>query len=513
MTCCRKLDKRRRVESLARGLLERDPRNPALWVALGEATREAAHLWKAWELSNHKSASPMRALARLALERKNYKEVVRYFDEAVRINPVFGGDWFTLGYASLKLRLWARSGEAFTRVCQIDPEDAFAWNNLASIMLQENKPRLAFNAMSQALRNNRRDWRMWWNYFHIGTHLKEVFETTNTLNIILDIGKRHVILDNDVMKMFVSHTIAYLKGEIHGSGAAEAGNDGDAMQEDAVRFKSAGGGSLASMRSDIAHTPVVLEGRTHGEPTDDDDGDAGVGVDLAPLGMDSADVEAWDGGSAQRARDDDNAAAQAEIRRRHEKRVRDLFARLLENFVSDPDLYGCTARLFRYLDGPSAGYYYRVKELRACRQKHHWERDDKLFRRTVKSLEGMVDDALAMAGDPRDASPALGAQAPSTNPEPVESGNSINPSSAVADESCMGETASRPTGGEPSGTAETWASTRKSAMDTLEETLQNIRVVLSSTEEYMEFTEGFAHLRTLAVRVKNALQQMRPPGL
>uniref|UniRef100_A0A0A9XAL1 Uncharacterized protein n=1 Tax=Lygus hesperus TaxID=30085 RepID=A0A0A9XAL1_LYGHE len=99
----------------------------------------------------------MRALATLALEREHYDAVMRYFDKAVAINPLFGGDWFSLGFAALKLQRYARGCEAFTRVCQIDPNDAFGWNNLGSLLLREGQTRPAFNALSQALRHNRRD--------------------------------------------------------------------------------------------------------------------------------------------------------------------------------------------------------------------------------------------------------------------------------------------------------------------------------------------------------------------
>ncbi|CCW65695.1 unnamed protein product [Phytomonas sp. EM1] len=512
--CCKKLDKRRRVESLVRELLEKDPQNPVLWVALGEATRDDAHLWKAWELSQHKMASPMRALARLALERKNYEDVVRYFDEAVRINPVFGGDWFTLGYASLKLRLWGRSGEAFTRVCQIDPEDAFAWNNLASIMLRENKPRLAFNAMSQALRNNRRDWRMWLNYFHIGTQLKEVLETTNALGIVLEIGKRSVSLDSDVMDMFVDNTIAYLKGDIPGAPAEIAG-EGEEMQPDAVRFKSITNTSMTSIQADIAHVPIRVDDFTVDGSSGElaGEGDAAACASLLPLGLDSEDMEAWKWSSAKGLQDEDNAVVQAEIRKRHEKRVRDLFARLLDNFVSDPDLYSCTARLFRYLDGPSAAHHYRVKELRACRQKDQWERSDKLFQRTVRCLEGMVDDVVAMVEVKSEAPQASVTREPATDPERVESGDSVDHRVFVTAESPIDDMALRPIRQDSSGVSEGEASSRKSAIHALEETLQNIRAVLSSTEEYMESTEGYARLRGLAGRVRAVLEAVKSPTL
>ncbi|RNF20923.1 tetratricopeptide repeat domain 27 [Trypanosoma conorhini] len=365
--CCKALDKRKRAESLARELLETDPCNPLLWVALGEATREVSHLWKAWELSNHRSAAPMRALARLALEREEYSKVVEYFDEAVRLNPVFGGDWFSLGYAAMRLEQWDRSGEAFTRVCQIQPNDAYAWNNLASVLLRDGRLRPAFNAMSQALRNNRRDWRMWQNYFSIGCELKEVTETTNALNVLLEIAKRNTRLERESLNRFVDNAIAYMEGRI------------PASSRDHVEA------------AEVSHASVALV---------DDDGAAEAEqhvCDLVPLGSELDMPEAFLGSGNSAA-----AAAEAErvhagIVDRYKQRMRDTFKRITDLFVTDPDIYACGAKLLRYMDGPLRAYEMRLKELRCCQQKDQWERDETRFARTCECLHELAADALAAA--------------------------------------------------------------------------------------------------------------------
>lgn len=376
--CCKKLDKRKRAESLALELIETDPQNPMLWVALGEATRRDEHLWKAWDLADHKMAAPMRALARLALDRERYEDVVKFFDEAVRINPIFGGDWFSLGFACLKMKDWGRGGEAFTRVCQMDPNDAYAWNNLGSIMLRDNKKRPAFNALSQALRQNRRDWRMWQNYFCIGCELREVTETSNALNIALQIAKRQLVLDRASLELFVDNTIAYLRGEILGM-SSEAADSADVQESDHVRYRQ------VSMRENdncisadaIKHRPV--EG--------DDDGEEQEFSDLAPLG--AVEVEG-PFANAPRNTDEKNRIASI-IRLRHRHRTRALFLKIMDIFVNDPDIYYCAAKLFGFLDGPLAGYAYKVKELCVCHQKDQWEQQDSLFHRTVEALETTFD--------------------------------------------------------------------------------------------------------------------------
>ncbi|KAK7196224.1 Tetratricopeptide repeat [Novymonas esmeraldas] len=471
--CCKKLDKRRRCESLARELIEKDPLNPMLWVALGEATRDDAHLWKAWELCGHKMAAPMRALARLALDREHYDKVVEYFDAAVRINPVFGGDWFALGYAALRLQRLSRSGEAFTRVCQIDPSDAFGWNNLASVMLRERKLRPAFNAMSQAIRNNRRDWRMWQNYFRIGCELKEVTETTNALSIALDIAKRQIQLERGTLELFVANTIAYLKGEIPGT-SVDAAADADTHAHRSL-------GTLPD-ENDIRHAPVahtIAAGAAAG------DGEEEM-ADLVPLGADVdllPDAAAAAAAAVGMTAEAEAAAAEREavldgVHRRHADRVRALFARIVELFVSDPDIYSCAATLMRFLDGPIASFRYRQKELRACEQKDQWCREETLFSRTVECLQAMEADLFDAFAEAQEAG-AAGAS------EPAHTGAASPP------------------------TLVTGEALQQAVLHGFKETHANIKGALDAAEEHMAEHAAYAQLRELATRVRRGVQEAK----
>ncbi|EKF28656.1 hypothetical protein MOQ_007593 [Trypanosoma cruzi marinkellei] len=363
--CCKALDKRKRAESLARDLLETDPCNPFLWVALGEATREASHLWKAWDLSNHRSAAPMRALAKLALEREEYSKVVEYFDEAVRLNPVFGGDWFSLGYAAMRLEQWGRSGEAFTRVCQIQPNDAYAWNNLASVLLRDGRLRPAFNAMSQALRNNRRDWRMWQNYFSIGCELKEVTETTNALNVLLEIAKRNTQLERESLHRFVDNAIAYMEGRI------------PASSKDQMEGVEESYSSVALVEDDEEQTMC----------------------NIVPIASDVEMPEAFLESDRRAASVKEAKGVREGIVERYKQRMRETFKRITNLFVTDPDIYACGAKLLRYMDGPLRAYEMRLKELRCCQQKDQWERDEARFARTCECLRDMTADVLAALDD------------------------------------------------------------------------------------------------------------------
>ncbi|KAH8620559.1 hypothetical protein ERJ75_000064800 [Trypanosoma vivax] len=465
--CCKVLDKRKRAESLARELIETDPCNPLLWVALGEATRDATHLMKAWDLSGHRSACPMRALARLALEREEYERVVEYFDEAVRLNPVFGGDWFALGYAAMHLKRWERSGEAFTRVCQIQPNDAYGWNNLASVLLQTGRLRPAFNAMSQALRNNRRDWRMWQNYFAIGCELKEVTETTNALNVLLDIAQRNVKLDRGSLNRFVDNSIAYMEGRI------PASSRDDQQKVDAEEDKrNNNNGHLSVMHSSMTSVGEASENVPSGCNPIANTEELEMGG-IVPLCSDIELPETFSSSTSPEATAEAERA-RAKIVERYKERMRHTFQRITELFVMDPDIYACAAKLLSYMDGPLAAYEMRRKELRCCQQKDQWERDADRFARTCECLDNMAMDALAAL--------AKGEGEGKSSQEQVQ----------------------------PDVGQEEPLSLRERVITALGDTLENVTSVIVAAEEYMEASEEYKKLRgELLPRVRSGLEEAK----
>jgi tetratricopeptide (TPR) repeat protein len=359
--CCKQLDRRRKAESLARALLAKDPQNPLLHVALGDATRDEAHLWKAWELCGGKMAAPMRSLATLANERQEWAKVVEYFDKAVAINPLFGGDWFTLGFAALKLSLFERACEAFTRVCQIDPDHAYAWSNLGYVLLQRKMSRPAFNAMSQALRNQRNNWQMWDNYWAVGVDLLEVSEAAHALTTAVGIAGRSFQMNRVVMLEFTAMVLRYIKGEIR-------------MTDNVADSDSAAGGIAPFATAAAAF---------------DDDGDEFAA--LAPL---FGDVALEEPSSAAAEREAAAGAADEAARTRFVERTRALFDTMLGLYVSEMVLYECAAMFFGHLDGPRAAYEYRVKQVREA-QLPLWERDDAKFKGVVAALTSMAGDAMA----------------------------------------------------------------------------------------------------------------------
>ncbi|CAD2221623.1 hypothetical protein, conserved [Angomonas deanei] len=159
-----------------------------------------------------------------------------------------------------------------------------------------------------------------------------------------------------------------------------------------------------------------------------------------------------------------NEEARQATRQRHRERVQALFTRLLDTFVTDPDLYHCAATLFFYLDGPLESYRYRQKELRACQQKEHWERDETKFKRTVECLESLFHDAT-------EASELLKERLLS-NDHPSEED-------------------------------------QKHVLEALVQLQSNVKAVLEASEEHMGQTASYEGVRDLAKRVRDAVREAK----
>ena len=211
--CSLRLERRNSVELLARRALEKGCESVDILVALGIATHDETSLSKAWKQSNFSHAGAARALARHHLSHKDFEQAIEYFDECIRLNPSFGGDWFVLGYAALRLSDWSRAAEAFTRVCQMEPENGWGWNNLSMTLMTMKKFRPAYHALSQAVKFNEQSWQVWENFFTVSVKLKETDSALRGLRKLVDLGGRQAELDDTTLSDFGNHVYELLSRE------------------------------------------------------------------------------------------------------------------------------------------------------------------------------------------------------------------------------------------------------------------------------------------------------------
>eukprot|EP00667_Euglena_gracilis_P003309 EG_transcript_3318 len=203
VTCCLRQGNAKRAEKVARDLLEKEPDNPLHWCALAEATSSKEHYLTAWEKSNHKLAAPMRGLAQLCVEKEDWEEAVGYFDQALSLNPLYGGNWFTLGVACQRTERYQRALYAFTRVVMLDPEEGQAWNNLGTVYLKLKQKKQALTAMTMACKLMEFSWRVRENHFRIATDLGEWQTAMNDLILLLDSKGHRYKMDLGDLKLVV----------------------------------------------------------------------------------------------------------------------------------------------------------------------------------------------------------------------------------------------------------------------------------------------------------------------
>eukprot|EP01114_Cavostelium_apophysatum_P020915 TRINITY_DN7150_c0_g1_i1.p1 TRINITY_DN7150_c0_g1~~TRINITY_DN7150_c0_g1_i1.p1 ORF type:complete len:399 (+),score=122.42 TRINITY_DN7150_c0_g1_i1:1246-2442(+) len=184
--CYQVMDKPKKAEEIVRRQLEVAP-TPLLYCILGDLTNDEKRYYEAWEFSKHTFARAQRSLARGCLAREEYAECLSHFEAALAINPLFHSAWFTAGCAAMKIQQWDKAINAFARCVQIEPEEAEAWNNMASCYIQQRKKREAFRALQEGLRHMRNNWRIWQNFMFVSVDLGEFQYAMNAMVEILNL--------------------------------------------------------------------------------------------------------------------------------------------------------------------------------------------------------------------------------------------------------------------------------------------------------------------------------------
>ncbi|KAJ9451736.1 Tetratricopeptide repeat protein 27-like protein [Diplonema papillatum] len=213
IACCKRLGKKTKAEALIREMLEKSPEDAILWASLGDATRNPEYYYKSWELSKHLLTQPMRGLGELFLETEKYEEAVECFDKALTLNPVYGANWFSMGWAALKTKQWERASECYTRNVQLDLEDGLSWSNLATCYLQLNRLISAYHALLQAKKWGAGEWRILDNLFTVSVEIGEHRTAIQTLNKLLDTNGRNYKVDQSIVLLLVQKVLAVLDGK------------------------------------------------------------------------------------------------------------------------------------------------------------------------------------------------------------------------------------------------------------------------------------------------------------
>ena len=127
--CYRLLDQQKKAEVLVRERISIEP-TPYLWCCLGDLTGEIAHFEAAWDLSEHRYPRAKRSLGRAAFEANDIPSAIKHYEESLVINPMHTQTWFLLGVLGMRTSNWNLGLNSFTRVVQLDPDNAEAWGEI-----------------------------------------------------------------------------------------------------------------------------------------------------------------------------------------------------------------------------------------------------------------------------------------------------------------------------------------------------------------------------------------------
>lgn len=154
--------------SIAVDVLEKvDPPTPLVLSVLGEQKYSKEILLQAWELSNKRYARSVRSLAKIFLREKNWKEASEYFEISLKINPLYPDAWFSCGCSYMMLNNHEKAIICFQEVISQRDDDSETYSNLAACFTTLERHQEAHKAISQAIRHERRRYRLWENFINI----------------------------------------------------------------------------------------------------------------------------------------------------------------------------------------------------------------------------------------------------------------------------------------------------------------------------------------------------------
>ena len=85
-------------------------------------------------------------------EEKDFKGSIKYFDDAIKLNPKFAYAYNNRGYAKLQLEDLKGARQDITKSLELDPENSYAYRTMALLLLAEKKESQACEQLKKALK-------------------------------------------------------------------------------------------------------------------------------------------------------------------------------------------------------------------------------------------------------------------------------------------------------------------------------------------------------------------------
>ncbi|ENN73565.1 hypothetical protein YQE_09814, partial [Dendroctonus ponderosae] len=191
IVCYTLMNQRHKAAEVIAQQLEKKP-TVKLLCLLGDATDDITCYEKAWELSKRRSHRAQRHWGNHLYAKKNYADCIPHFEKSVSINPLQANVWFRLGFAAHQTENWQVAATAYKRYTTLEPDGFEAWNNLAQAYLKIGNKRSAHQALSEALKCNYENWKVWENFLIVSSDISMYFDVIRAYHRMLDLKEKYI---------------------------------------------------------------------------------------------------------------------------------------------------------------------------------------------------------------------------------------------------------------------------------------------------------------------------------
>jgi len=183
--CYKRAGKMKLAEEIVRQRLEKSE-TPSMLVALGEIVGEPEYYQKAIELSRGRFLQAFIASGKYYFDKGDLSRAVDNYRQALKLRRLQPAVWFRVGTLAMQLKNWDLALSAFSEVVQQQPDEAEGWANVASVHMHNRQPGEAYAALTEALKQNRNNWRVWENKLFVCLDLGKYDEAVQACNSLLD---------------------------------------------------------------------------------------------------------------------------------------------------------------------------------------------------------------------------------------------------------------------------------------------------------------------------------------
>lgn len=186
VTCYQLMDKPHRAELVVREQLKHGE-TPYMLTSLADLTRKEEYYVQAWELSKGRYPRAMRTLGKICYDRGDYLNAIAHLDDALAVHPLVATAWYLKGLACMRIEKYDLAIDAFVRCVQQDMEIGEAWANIGAINMRLRAFPKAYEALTEALRHKRDNWRILENLMSVALALGKWRDVVRYMNNLLDL--------------------------------------------------------------------------------------------------------------------------------------------------------------------------------------------------------------------------------------------------------------------------------------------------------------------------------------